>query len=465
MNHHWTFGCRVALRRSALERVCMALVAVTAGGRAQQPLSLDEAVAISLQRNTALNISAARADAALAKAREQATALLPSVKLSAGYQRLSEVDPFQVAVPFLPQPIDIAPVVLNNYTSRLWLQQPLFTGFKLESSARAADNLARAAQYDHASNRTEVALAVTAAYWTLYQATEAKRFIDENVVRLQAMQSDKRNLLKVGLATRNDLLKVQVQLNAAQLSQIDAATDVQLAMMQLNLLIGNEPQTAVILTSSPSPPATQPEGRPYRQDEHARTTHALIERALQARPELLAAQSRIEAARATVRAAEGGWLPQIILNGGLTYARPNPRYQPTRDEFRTTWDFGVQLQFDVWNGGATNDQIAQEQAALAQAEAMYKQLKDNITLDVRRQQLAVSRAEEKVRVAALGIEQAEEQQRTMNDKYRQGMATSMELLDANVALLQARTTHSAALVEYELAQAKLRRAIGALDLP
>lgn len=465
MNHQWMFGCRVARRRSTLGLVCTALVVVTVGVRAQQSLSLDEAVAIALQRNTTLTISAAKADAALAKASEQSAALLPSIKCSAGYQRLSEVDPFHVTVPFLPQPIVLAPVVLNNYTSRLWFQHPLFTGSRLQNSARAADNLARAAQFDYSRDRAEVALAVTAAYWMLYQATAAKRFIDENVVRLQAMESDTRNLLKAGFATRNDLLNVQVQLNAALLLQVDARNDVQLEMMQLNMLIGNESQTTLTLTSRPSPPAMEREGKPYRQEEEERNTRVLIARAFEARPDLLAAQSRIEAARATGRAAEGGWLPQVIVNGGLTYARPNPRYQPTRDEFKTTWDIGVQLQFDVWNGGATNHQIAQARAALAQAEAMYEQLKDYIALDVRRQQLAVKRAEEKVRVAALGIEQAEEHQRTMNDKYKQGMATSTELLDANVALLQAATNHNTALVEYELAQAKLRRAIGALNLP
>jgi outer membrane protein len=431
---------------------------------AQQSLTLEEAIATGQRNNKALQLSSAKVTAATAKASEMSTMLLPSIKLSAGYQRLSDVEPFQVTVPFVPQPIVIAPTVLNNYTTRIALQQPLFTGFKLESNAAAADHLARASELDYALDKADLTLAITTAYWTLYQTLEAKRLIDENVVRLQAIEQDTRYLLKAGMATRNDLLRVQLQLNTAQLSQIDAANDVQLAMMHLNSIIGLPLETELQLTSRPLFPA-DPEAKVFRLEEKERTVRSLTEKALASRADVLAMQSRVEAARASVRAARGSGWPQLFLSAGYTYARPNLRYQPTRDEFKGTWDLGVQLQFDVWNWGATGDQTDQAEATLLQSELMYEQLKDNITLDVKRQWLAVHRATEKVRVASLAIEQAEENQRTMNDKYRQGLATSTDLLDATVALLQARTNYSAALVEHEIAGARLRRAVGSADAP
>ncbi len=432
--------------------------------RAQQRLTLGEAIALALENSKALRLSSLKVTSATAKASEAATFLLPSIKLTASYQRLSDVDPFQVSVPFLPQPITIAPVVLNNYTTRVSLQQPLFTGFKLESNATAADHLARASEFDNLNDRADLTLAVTVAYWMLYQTIETKKLIDENVGRLQAIEHDTRNLLRSGLATRNDLLKVQLQLNTAQLSQIDAANDVQLAMMGLNAIMGQPLETEVQIASRPLVPA-DPEGKPFRLEEKDRNERTLTERAWTTRPDVLAMQSRIEAAKASLRAARGNWWPQLFLNAGYTYARPNPRYQPTRDAFKSTWDIGVHLQFDLWTWGATGDQTQQAEAALTQTEVMYEQLKDNIALDVKRQWLAVQRAAEKLRVASLAIEQAEEHQRTMNDTYKQGLATSTDLLDASFALLQARTNYSAALVENEIAGARLRRAVGAETTP
>ncbi len=435
------------------------LLAVVCPVWAQQPLALDEAIAIAHRNSKVLQLSSARVNAASAKAREMSTLLLPSIIVTAGYQRLSDVDPFQVTVPFLPQPIVIAPTVLNNYSTRVSLQQPLFTGFTLESNAAAADHLAQASEFEEQNDKADLTLAVTVAYWMLYQTIETKRLIDENVARLEAIERDTRNLLRSGLATRNDLLKVQLQMNTAQLSQIDAANDVQLAMMNLNAIIGQPLETEVQLTSRPLFPA-DPEAKPFRPEDKERGEQALAERALTERPDILAMQSRIEAARASVRAAQGKWWPQLFLTAGYTYARPNLRYQPTRDEFKSTWDIGVQLQFDLWTWGAAGDQTQQAQAALTQTEVLYEQMKDIITLDVKRQWLGVRRAAEKVRVASLAIEQAEENHRTMNDKYTHGLATATDLLDANVALLQARTNYSAALVEHEMAAARLRRAVG-----
>jgi outer membrane protein len=91
---------------------------------------------------------------------------------------------------------------------------------------------------------------------------------------------------------------------------------------------------------------------------------------------------------------------------------------------------------------------------------MYGQMKDNVSLEVQRYDLAVRRAAEKIEVASVAVDQAEENARTTSDKFKSGLATSLDLLDADVALLQARTNYTGALVEYELARARLNRAIG-----
>ncbi len=91
---------------------------------------------------------------------------------------------------------------------------------------------------------------------------------------------------------------------------------------------------------------------------------------------------------------------------------------------------------------------------------MYEQMKENASLEVTRYSLARRRAKDKVNVSALAISQAEENVRTMQDKYRSGLATSTEVLDASVALLQSRTNYTGALVEFEVARARLTRASG-----
>ncbi|MEO8168347.1 MAG: TolC family protein, partial [bacterium] len=138
-------------------------------------LTLADAIKIGEQNSRALKISSAKVDAASAKASEANTYLLPSLKLSASYQRLSDVPPFAVTLPAtLPPPlggssIQLAPTVLNSYNARVSLLQPIFTGFKLESNSRAADYMEQASQFDNKNDREDLDLAITTAYWTLYQ--------------------------------------------------------------------------------------------------------------------------------------------------------------------------------------------------------------------------------------------------------------------------------------------------------
>ena len=424
-------------------------------------LTLADAIKIGQENSRVLKISSAKVDGVKAKANEASTSLLPSVKLMAGYQRLSEVDPFQISVPFSPKPIEVAPSVLNNYTARVAVQQQLFTGFKLESNSRAADLLEQASEFDLRNDKADLSLSITTAYWTLYQVLEVRKFIDENVGRLLTNEDDVKNLLKAGMATRNDLLKIQLQLNNARLAQIDATNDVQLAMMNLNNIMGQDLETSLQLSSQPAVPL-EPEGKPLKLGETPGREN-LFAKALNNRADLRAMESRVEAAKASVTAMQGNWFPQIFLAGGYTYARPNQRYQPTKDAFKGTWDIGVNLSFDILNWGATAHQVDQAKAQHAQTELMYQQMKENVSLEVKRQSLAMLRAKEKVGVAMLAIEQADENQRTTNDKFKQGLATSTELLDANVTLLQAKTNYSGALVEHEVARARLTKTVGVME--
>jgi outer membrane protein TolC len=148
------------------------------------------------------------------------------------------------------------------------------------------------------------------------------------------------------------------------------------------------------------------------------------------------------------------------LTANYFYSRPNARYLPTKDEFKPTWEVGVAMQFDIWNWGTTAHQTEQASSQLHQAEYLLAQMKDNAALEVKRYQLGVERATKRIDVAREAIEQTEENSRSTNEKYKNGLATSTDLLDASLAVLQARTSYTSALVEHQIALARLNKAVG-----
>ena len=427
---------------------------------AQQKMSLtiEQAVQIGMDNSKALRTSQFKVQAADAKASEVNTLGLPSLKFNGTYTRLSIVPEEAVTLPansfgpgFPPSDVSmvLSPTILNNYGLKATLQQPLFTGGKISGAVDAAEYVAQATREDNKKDQADVLYNIKAAYWNLYRAIDFKKFVDENVDQIKSHAVDAENLFKQGLLTTNDVMKVRVQLSDALVRQIDAKNNVQLAMYMLNNTLGLPLQTEIELASTIN--ITDRDWAPADQ---------LIKTAFEKRPEMLGMNARVKASEAGLTSARGGWWPQIYLVGDYNYIRPNQRYFPMVDEFKDSWDVSLSVSFDLWNWNQTGHQTTQAQAQLAQAQEGFSMTKDGITLEVTQSYLNIQKAKERKVVSEQGVGQAEENYRTMDGKYKQGLVANSELLDAEVALLQAKLNLTQSLVDYELAIAQLTKAIG-----
>lgn len=420
----------------------------------KRPLSLEEAIAIGLEASPGLHASRMRVESMAAMSREIGAGRLPSVKLGGAYTRLSEVPPFEVSLPIFPNPIVVSQNYFNNFSLRLSLQQPLFTGFRLQAGAESAQMLEKSASQDLEKDRAEFIFAVKSAYWGLARAREFEKVIDENIRQVGEHLKDVRAFFEHGLLTKNEVLRVELELSNVEIMRIDARNAAEVALTALNSLIGWPLETDVDLTTSAESQASQLSAAedPGKQSP--------IEAALSNRPELKSAEFRIKASEFTLKAARAGYYPQVFLSGNYYYLRPNSRFMPAKDKFNATWDLGISVSFDIWNWGQTKSQMEQAKAQLAQARDALKLLEDQAVLDVTQSHLSLARAREKVRVCGLAVGQAEENLRVTREKFKQGVALNTDVLDADVALLQAQMNRTQAAIDLVLAQAKLEKALG-----
>ncbi len=412
-----------------------------------QRLTVQEAVQRGLEKSKAIHASMMRVQYADAKSSEIDALRWPTLKFIGSYVRLSDIPPAEVGTPF--GTLRLFPTVLDSYNFRLTLQQPLFTGFRLERSSDIASFNAQATQKEFERDRSELTFNIKSAYWNLAKAIELQKVVDENVEQIKAHVKDAENLQKQGLATTNDLLKVQVQLSEAVLRQIDMKNNVELGRIALNSTIGLPLESRFVLES-------EMKQAPRQFGE----LHALVKQALERRPEIQSADMRVMASDATVSLAQSSWWPQLYLVGNYLTARPNQRIFPIQDSFKDTWDIGMSVSFDIWNWGTTVHQTDQARAQLVQAQDSYAQLRDAVVLDVTRNFLNLTRARERISVAEQGMRQAEENYKVTSARFKQGLGTNSDLLDAEVALLQAKTNYTQALVDFGLAEASLEKAIG-----
>jgi outer membrane protein TolC len=448
-------------RQTMISRTLMlALVAMIASAaRAQQPaprsLTVEEAVQIGLDNSKMLRQSASKVLYADARSSEVNASALPKVSATGAYTHLSDVPPFAFALPpaavavGFPPSLVLAPTIVDNYNFRVGIQDPLFAGFRIDASKEIAARNVDASSQDYNKDRSDLIFNIKTAYWALFRARELKTLADDNVAQITAHLNDVKNLEDQGMATTNDMLAAEVQLSNGQLGQVDANNNAQIALVALDNTLGIPLTTDIVIAS---PVAESP--------RQFASLDTLVVQGLDARPEIRGMDARVKAGEAGVTAAKAGWWPQVYLTGNYYYANPNQRFQPASILWRDTWDVGVSVTLDIWNWGTTLHQTDQAQAQLEQTKQAFGQTQDAVTLDITQAYLTLKQARERVAVARQAVARAEENHRVTTQRYKEGLVLNSEMIDAQYSLTSAKTTYTQALVDFELAQARLAKSIG-----
>ncbi len=412
------------------------------------PMTLEEVLARGLANSQRLAELAARREGAEAVEAGRRAASLPMVALVGGYTRTNHVDEFGIAVPGLP-PRLIYPDIPDNARARLDLQWPLYSGGRTDALERAARAEREAAGDDLTAARADLRLELTRAFWALVSARETEAVVAASLGSLGAHVADLRSRLDQGLIPPNDLLTAEAQQSRARMLDIEAANTARVAAADLQRLLGLDGDTPLVPVATLAPPPAGTE-----------SAAALIARARQGRPERSALGRRVEALRAQRDAVASGARPQIAVAGGYDYARPNPRIFPRIREWRDSWDLSVTASWLVFDGGRRRAETAAALAAARGAEARAADFDRQIDFEVRQRRLELESSRAAIAAADDGVASAVEARRVVGERFTAGVAINADVLDAELALLQARLDRTRAIASAKLAEARLERAVG-----
>jgi len=372
----------------------------------------------------------------------------PDLDLSASYSRNSNVPELILAFPG-SEPRVIFPNLPNNWRTHVGASLPLYTGGRIDSQVAAATQTERATASDRAAAENDLVLETHVAYVNVLFARENARVLRAAVASYEAHLKDARNRQDLGLSASNEVLAVTVERERAELGRVQAENAAAMATANLLRLVGLPPGTSLELETVPAvSPATQGE------------TDGMIAQALAGRPELEALRARARALDAGARVARSLTRPQAGLQAGFDYANPNPRILPLTGAWNDSWSLGISVNWKVLDGGRADAAAAQGRA---QAEAMRAQLADlesRIRLEVTTRQLELESTLAGKVVAQRGIEAARDAVRVAQDRYKEGVLSSTELLDAETRLLRAELDATQTDAQIQVARANLTRAVG-----
>jgi outer membrane protein TolC len=412
-------------------------------------LTLQEAIDLSIKNSKQLKLSTAKITEAVAATKEASESRLPDFSVTGSYLRVNKPKlNIKTAGSSSSDSNAISPGNINQAMYAMAnLSLPIYAGSKIKYGIQSAQFLEKAAQMDADNDRQGVILNTVAAYINLYKSGKAVQLVEENLAQSRARDTDFINLERNGMLARNDLLKAQQETSNLELTLLDAQNNNQLAVVNMNLMLGLPEKTMLVPDSASIAPPTA-----------IKTIDEYEQLAAENRHDLKALDYRQKAAEAGVKIAKGDYYPSIALTGGYV-AVDIPKFFTVTNALNA----GIGVKYSLSSLWKTNSKVAQARARQDQLAANTAMLDDAIRLSINKAYLDYLSSVKKIEVYNKALEQATENYRINKNKYANNLLTLTDLLDADVAQLQARLNIAFAIADQVLAYETLLQKAGLLN--
>jgi outer membrane protein TolC len=418
-----------------------------------RPLTIESAVALALEKNRDLQVSQLETRKAAEKVREARGHALPTIGASAQYQYF-----FQKQVSFLPGSFvglgedQLAAIRVggeNAVVGGVNLSQPL-----LQGSVKAGIRAARAAQQvtgaELAGVRAAVITEVKKAYLDVLITQERLHLQRQSIARNEQALKDARSLLAQGRASRVDTLRAFVTLENLRPEVIRLTNGVEIAKTVLKRVIGlDEAENVALRDSLRYDPAA-----PVRVGEGA------FAEALAARPEvqrLVLAQS-LDDQLIAGQAAER--LPKLWAVGSVLGQSQANNFNLGDAQWPVSSFAGLQLNIPIFSGFRTVARVKQAQISRQQTDKQLENLRELVRAEVKVSASGVEEARRRIEVQGQTVATAELGYRITRDRWKQGIASRLDVSDAELLLTQAKSNYLQAVYDYLTAGVQLDQALG-----
>jgi len=350
----------------------------------------------------------------------------------------------------MPDFIEVSFGMENTIVTGMSFNQPLFTGTAIWNGYQISKLGYRIAESQLQATRQRVLGEVTAAYYGALFAKSAVQVAEE---ALQSARENYERVLKfynAGKSSRFDLLRAEVQVANFQPAVVSAQNGLRLAESQLAMMLNLSETTEFRFTESLA----------FIPDELLDASLAdLIDAACRNRPEVAMMEHQQQIALRSVSLARASFLPSVIFGTNFQYQGQRNDLKFSGDDFNKAFNSSITVSIPVFSGLKQSSRYQQSKIAVREADYQRESLINGIKLEVKSAFFRMHETHENVMTQKKTIEQAEEALRLANLMYAEGSSTQLDVLNANLALNQARMNFQNSLYQYHVALAYLKKAI------
>lgn len=342
----------------------------------------------------------------------------------------------------------------NAYVAAIVGSQPLYSGGRVGAALGIASAFLEGTTLNLREQTADIELQVRTAYYRARLAQELVGISQAALEQAQRFLRSERLRRESGTGSELDVLRAEVAVANLEPQLIAATNAAELATLDLKRLVDVPMTDPVALTTSLDPPAVV-----------APVDTAAASRLLAQRAAIAAQERQVAMREGQVRIARSGYLPTVSLN--LNYGRqlfPSQVFS-LGDQWRRDVNASVVASVPLFNMGRTRAEVAQAQVAVEQERLRLAQLREVVQLEYQRALGERERARASIAARQLTVTQAQRVYDLTVLRYEQGLASQLEVSDARLALLQARTNLAQGVADFHIANANLARALGAPMTP
>jgi outer membrane protein len=425
----------------------MMCLAFPSGASAAKVLSLEDCIGIAIRNNPEIGIAESGVKGAESGLLQSYGQLLPNMNVSFTTGR-AFYGPSSIQFDAQGRPVQTEGFDYNSYSFNMNSSITLFDGGRNINTIRSSMKNRDAAREEFRYTQDIVTAMVINKYYNLVRAKMLLGVAEESLDQAKQNLDRSEALLEVGSATRADVLKARVRHSNTRLSLIRARNAIEFAREDLVSVLSMRGEQAVDVDTTMVIRFEEPD------------MEAEIQQALANRPDLKSLELSKGAAQASVAAAKSGWWPNI--GAGFNYGWSDRQMAEDLNFFKDeySWSIGASVSLNLFDRFLTNSSVGMAKADLRRVEYGLEKAKLDAIKEVKNLGFIMNEAKERIIVASETVEQANEDVRLAEERYRVGAGTMLETIDAQVALTQAKADVIEAKCDYLIAVADLARATG-----
>ena len=398
-----------------------------------ETLDLSRCIAIALKNHPTILGAAGSLKASQSRVKEARSNYYPQVGASSAYSRNYVQGGTSAAAP--------GNSYYNEYQDSLNLNQTLIDFGKTSAQVDVQSFGADAARADLDNTVSQIVLGVKQAYYGNLQAKQSREANAEAVAQYEQHLDQAKRFYEVGIKPKIDVTNAEVDLSQARLTLLKAENGLRIAKITLNNAMG-----------TPDAPGYEVQDSTAYQD-YPIDLETALKRGYDARPDLVSATAKREAAQRSIDLARTGYYP--VLSGNAGYGWSGLDYPLEKG-----WTVGATLNFPLFSGFLTTFQVEEARANLEVAKANEENIRQGIRFDVEQAYYNLKDAREGIVLAEVTVKQAKENRELAQGRYAAGVGNTIEVTDAVVSEINAKTSYINALYFYRLAIANLEKAFG-----